>query len=220
LAFTDDAVLDLVPEMADQALDRPGRRIAKRADRVPLDLLGDVEQHVDLLDLGLALHQPVHHPHHPARALAAGRALAAAFVLVELRQPPDRLDDVGGLVHHDHRRGAQARPLLAQPVEVHDRLAHRLGGQQRHRRAAGDHRLEVVPAARGCRRNAVDQLLEGDRHRLLDHAGVVHVARDGEDLGARVVRPPEGPRTTPPPRRRIVGTTAMDSTLFTVVGQP
>ena len=54
-------------------------------------------------------HHAVHHPHHPAGALAARRALAAALVLVELRQPRDRLDDVGGLVHHDHRRGAEAR---------------------------------------------------------------------------------------------------------------
>jgi hypothetical protein len=40
--------------MPDQALDRPGRRVAERADRVALDLLGDVEQHVDLALLGLA----------------------------------------------------------------------------------------------------------------------------------------------------------------------
>jgi hypothetical protein len=40
---------NLDPEMADQALDRPGRRVAERADGVAFDLLGDVEQHVDLL---------------------------------------------------------------------------------------------------------------------------------------------------------------------------
>ena len=42
--------LDLGPEVADQALDRPCRRVAERADGVALDLLGHVEQQVDLLE--------------------------------------------------------------------------------------------------------------------------------------------------------------------------
>src|SRR6056297_4165844 len=76
-----DAILDLIAEVTDQALYRPGRRVAKGTNRVTLDLLGHVEQHVDLLDIRLAAHQPVHHPHHPARALATGGALSAALVL-------------------------------------------------------------------------------------------------------------------------------------------
>ena len=47
-----DPPLDLRPEMPDQALHRPRRRIAQGADRVALDLLGDVLEQVDLLDLG------------------------------------------------------------------------------------------------------------------------------------------------------------------------
>src|SRR5690606_8262758 len=78
-----DPILDLVAEMPDQPLHRPGRRLAERADRVAFHLLGDIEQGVDLLDLCLAPHQPVHYPHHPASALTAGRALPAALMLVE-----------------------------------------------------------------------------------------------------------------------------------------
>src|SRR5579859_3851308 len=85
-----DTLFEHRAEMPDQALDRPGRSVAERADRVAFDLVGDVEQHVDLLDRRVALHQPLHHAPHPARALAAGRALAAALVLVEMRQPRDR----------------------------------------------------------------------------------------------------------------------------------
>src|SRR5262249_61628765 len=43
-----DTLFDLMTEMRDQALDRPRRRIAQRADGVTLDLLGDLKQHVDL----------------------------------------------------------------------------------------------------------------------------------------------------------------------------
>jgi hypothetical protein len=49
------AVTYNLTEMPDQALDRPGRRIAERADRVAFDLLGHVQQHVDL---GLLLARP------------------------------------------------------------------------------------------------------------------------------------------------------------------
>src|SRR5687767_8911176 len=89
-----DAPFHLRAEMADQALDRPGRRVAQGADRVALDLLGDVVQHIDLLDARVTLDHAFQHPPHPAGALAARRALAAALVLVEVAQPRDRLDHV------------------------------------------------------------------------------------------------------------------------------
>src|SRR5882757_3522234 len=75
-----DAALHLGTEMADQALDRPGRRVAQRADRVTFDLPGDVLQRVDLLDARIAQHHALHDPPHPAGALAARRALPAALV--------------------------------------------------------------------------------------------------------------------------------------------
>src|SRR5690606_37879212 len=77
-----DPLLDDLAEVADQALDRPRRGVAEGADGVPLDLLADFEQHVDLALLGAAFDHARHHPHHPAGALAAGGALAATLVLV------------------------------------------------------------------------------------------------------------------------------------------
>ena len=70
-----------------------------------------------LPDLKLA--QPLHHAPHPAGALAARRALAAALVLVEEGDAGDGGDEVGGLVHHDHRRGAEAALQVTQRVEIH-----------------------------------------------------------------------------------------------------
>src|ERR1700736_2422088 len=78
-----DAALHLRAEMADQPLHGPCRGIAQRADGVAFDLEGDLEQHVDLLDGGIALDHALHPPPHPAGAFAARRALAAALMLVE-----------------------------------------------------------------------------------------------------------------------------------------
>src|SRR3546814_19054016 len=70
------------------------------SDLTLFDLLGHVEQRVDLADVGVAGAQPLHHAPHPAGAFAARGALAAAFMLVEIADAADRLDDVGRLVHH------------------------------------------------------------------------------------------------------------------------
>src|SRR5688500_207418 len=96
-----DALLDLGPEMPDQALHRPSRRVAERADGVALGLHGHFEQEIVLLLLGLATHHARQHTPHPARAFAARRALTAALLLIEVRQPGDGLDHVRGLVHDD-----------------------------------------------------------------------------------------------------------------------
>ena len=104
-----DALLDLVAEMPDQALDRPGRRVAERADGVALDLRRDLEQHVDLALLRAALGHARQHAPHPARALAARRALAAALVLVEIGDAGDGADDVGRLVHARSRPRCRGR---------------------------------------------------------------------------------------------------------------
>ena len=47
-------VLELVPVMLDEALHRPRRGVAERADRVPFDLVRDVDQHVDVAACGPA----------------------------------------------------------------------------------------------------------------------------------------------------------------------
>src|ERR1700744_89311 len=56
-----DPFLDLVTEMRDQALDRPRRCIAQRADGVTLDLFCHLKQHVDLALVGAALGHPAQH---------------------------------------------------------------------------------------------------------------------------------------------------------------
>src|SRR3984885_14696792 len=112
-----DPLLHHWAEVADQTLDRPGRGVAEGADRMALDLTCDLIKRVDLGDLCPALNHACHDTPHPPGTLTAWRALAAAFVHVELRQSRDRLDDVGGLVHHDHCRGAKSDLRIAQRVD-------------------------------------------------------------------------------------------------------
>ena len=51
-----EALLELWPEVPDEALDGPGGAVGQGADGVALDLLRQLPQHVDLLGLRVALH--------------------------------------------------------------------------------------------------------------------------------------------------------------------
>ncbi len=207
-------------EMADQPLHRPHRAVGQGADRVPLDLARHLFEHVDLGDRGVADDHALHDPPDPAAAFAAWRALAAALVLVELRQPRDRLDDVGRFVHHDQRRRAEAALLGDQRVEIHQHLVADRRRQARRRRAAGDHGQQIVPAAAHAAGMALDQLAHRDRHRLLDIARLVHMAGNAEDFRPGVARARPIDENHAAPRFRIAGEMAIVSTLLTVVGQP
>src|SRR5665213_4316262 len=175
--------------MADQALHRPRRRVAQGADGVSFDLEGNLEQHVDLARLGLALHQALHDAPHPAGALAAGRALAAALMLVELRQARDRLHDVGRFIHDNDRGGAEAGLHVLERVELHQHGVADRFRNHRHGGAAGNNREQIVPAAAHAAGVLVDELPERDAHRLLDIARLFDMAGNAEDLGALVLRP-------------------------------
>src|SRR3984957_9597755 len=187
-----DPLFNLVTEMRDQALDRPGRRVAKRTNGVALDLLGHFQKHVDLALVGAAFGHPGQHPPHPARALAAGRALATALVLVEIGDAGNGTDQIRRLVHHDDGRGAEARAQLAEAVEIHRRIDDLFGRHHPHRGATGDYGLEIVPAAANAAAMLFDQFAERNAHRLFDVTGPFDVAGNTKQLGADIVGPADG----------------------------
>ena len=208
-------------EMADEALDRPGRRVAERADRVALDLLGDFQQHVDLALLRAALGHARQHAPHPARALAARRALAAALVLVEIGDARDRPRRCRSTCRARSRPPCRGR--ICSPRSVSKSIGASMicsAGTSGTEEPPGIDAEQVVPAAAHAAAMAVDQLAEGDAHLLLDVARLVRRARRRRRAWCRCCSWLPRPRTS---RRRAAGSsraTAIDSTLLTVVGQP
>src|SRR5665213_3535783 len=175
--------------MTDQALDRPRRGIAQGADGVALNLLGYFLQKVDFCHFRVAFDHAGHDAPHPAGAFAAGRALAAAFMLVEISQPLDRLHHIGGLVHHDHSRGAKTGLLCFEAVEIHQHRVADGFGNQGHRSTARNHRQKIVPATAHAAGVLLDQFAQRNAHLVFHIAGLVHMARNAEDLGAGIVGP-------------------------------
>src|SRR5690242_16985992 len=133
-----------------------------------LDLMRDIEQRVDLRHRGIAFDHALHDPPHPTRTLAARGALAAALVLVEFRQPRNRLYDIGRLVHDDDCGGAEPALDRDQAVEIHQHCLADRFRYDRHRRTAGNDAEQIVPAAAHSATVPLDQLAQRYAHRLFD----------------------------------------------------
>src|SRR5512141_3026237 len=80
-------MFELVPVMADEALHRPRGSVAERADGVALDLVGDVDEHVDIGLPALPRQNPLERAFQPAGAFTARSALATGFHVIEPREP-------------------------------------------------------------------------------------------------------------------------------------
>ena len=162
------------------------------ANSVALDLLREFLQHINFALPSLSSLEALHNLLGPLAAFSTRRALPAALVLVEGREPRYGADDVRALIHDDNSCGAQARLAVLEGVEVHELLVTGGFGQDGRGRAAWDDGFEIIPAAADAAGVFVDELFEGDGHFLFDGAGVVDVSGDAEELGAGVALAAEG----------------------------
>src|SRR6478735_535170 len=108
----------LVAEVLDRAGDRADRTVGERAERAAEDVVALVEQELEVGLGTLSLLQRRQRLHQPPGALAAGRALAAGLVLVELGPAQHRPHDAGGVVEELQRLGAEHRAGLADALVV------------------------------------------------------------------------------------------------------
>src|SRR4051794_17675238 len=72
-----DVILEFVAIVLDERAHRHRRRVAQRADRPALDVVGERVQEVEVLVAALAVLDPVENAPEPSGAFAARRALAA-----------------------------------------------------------------------------------------------------------------------------------------------
>src|SRR5476649_338960 len=102
-----DHELKFGPEVLQEALHRPGSRITQRANRVPFNAIGDIQQQAQILTAPFAGDDSLQHAIEPSSPFPAGCALAAGLRHIKARQTLQRPHHAGGLVHHDDRAGAE-----------------------------------------------------------------------------------------------------------------
>src|SRR5437588_1881408 len=122
----------------------PGRGVPERTEALAVHVRADVGERRELVEGREARLELVHQPGLEVRALAAGHALAAGLVVVEVDQAPGDVDEAGGLVHEHHRAGAERGARLHHRVHVEGEVEV-LGEEHLHRAAAGLERLERPP---------------------------------------------------------------------------
>ncbi len=180
-----DVRLVLGAEVLDRRQRRRRRGVAERAQRLADDVVADADQQVDVAHLPFAVLDPRQDLVEPVAAFAARRALAARLVLVEVQQVRRRPHHAGRLVHDDDAGRAEHRAGLRHVVEA-GRDVELIGQQDRHRRSAGDDRLQLVAVADAAG-VVVDQLVQRRLHRRFVHARLLHVAADAEQLRPAVL---------------------------------
>src|SRR3989475_2270434 len=105
-----------------------------------------------------------------------------------IRRPPrSTLFPYTTLFRSDHATGPEHRAFLDYALVVEETALGLLAVQDRHRRAPGDTRLER-PARGHPPAQVVEQVFEREAHRDFVVARLLHVAADGEQLGAGTFR--------------------------------
>src|SRR5215510_14487625 len=100
-------LLELGTELRDEGARRHRSAVREGADGVALDVVGEVQQEVNVARDGPAVLETVEYPLEPARPLTAGCALAARLVVEELDQVVQRPHHAYSVVHHHDAGGAE-----------------------------------------------------------------------------------------------------------------
>ena len=214
-----DAFFHHRPEMPDQPLHRPRRRIAERADRVALDLPGH-------LFAACRSRRPRRGPRpcgpspaSPSPCLRGMACTGRSSRACRIGQPRDRLDESVDL-------SITITPAVPRPDFA--RAARRNPSARRRRRSSGSSAPRSRPGSppAGCpsrrarRRHAARSAPAAGCTSPPRHCTACSRGPEMQKILVPVFFGRPKPANHAAPRRRMVGATAMVSTLLTVVGQP
>src|SRR5574344_365139 len=165
----------LVAEIFQRGEHRLARALSQTAQRRLRDSVCKLLEHIEILKRAFVGDDALQDLQHALCALAAGDALAAAFILREVHEEARRLDHAGVLVHDDETAGADDRADLLERVEV-KRHIEVLLRQAAAGRTADLHGLELL-AVLDAAANIENDLAQRRPHRDLHKTGVDHIAR-------------------------------------------
>ena len=180
-----DVVLELVAEVPHRGQQRIGRGLSQAAERGVADHAAHFVQPVEIGLGGAPARERVQDAQRLVQAHAAGNALAAGFRVGELDEVAGHVHHAVVFIHHHHAARAHDGAELRQRLVIHRGIEHLLRDAAA-RRAAGLHGLDLLAVAAAFA-DVVDEGLERRAQRHFHQAGVVDLADQREDLGARAL---------------------------------
>src|ERR1039458_5521320 len=158
---------ELTAVFCDERLHGPRGGFAERANRLAVDVVGNIPEQIHVFGTTMALPDAVEHLFHPQRAFTAGRALAARLVRVKLRHIERALHDVDRIIEHNNATRTGHRAGFAQRLEI-KRHVNLISLQHGHRTASGDDTLQLAP-----RFQAAAYIINELAHRQFAHLELV-----------------------------------------------
>src|SRR5262249_31012744 len=179
-----DEFLQLFSELGHDVFHRPGRAICQATDRCArydADGAGHLLQDLQVFDTTPPVAHAIHHLHHPACPLAAGRALAARLMREKAAAIVEHLNDGSSFIEDGDRRRAQPKTAdFARPVEV-ERRVELLLGHDAHADTPRNAALGIAPLPDSSAM-PVDQLPHGDPHWQLHTTRLVHLPAEAVEF--------------------------------------
>lgn len=117
----------LFPEMLGKTLHGEHGRVGECADGAAHHVAADGIEQRQVFHAAFACGDAVDDAVEPARAFAAGGALAAGFFKVEIAQALQGFDHAHVFVHHDNRAGTEHRACFGNRVVIQVGLHHDVG---------------------------------------------------------------------------------------------
>mmetsp|Transcript_4070 Transcript_4070/g.8194 ORF Transcript_4070/g.8194 Transcript_4070/m.8194 type:complete len:343 (+) Transcript_4070:92-1120(+) len=182
-----DAVFNVLLEVTNQTLYRPGGRISKGTNGVSFNLTRDFFQHGNLTFIGIALFHANQDVFQPACSFAAWCALSTRFMFVEMRKTANGRHHVHGLVKHGDRSRTKTGSLGAQVIKVHQGFITEGLVQDGNGRTTRDAGLDGVPAIAHTTAVLFDQIPQRNRHGLFHNFGALDMSRNRKELGTAVI---------------------------------
>src|SRR5579859_2531141 len=179
-------IFEFVPPLLHDADGRQCGGIAERAESAAQHVLGKFADHVDVFGAAKPGMEALEHFAEPGGSFAARDAPAAGFMRVKMHDPARHIDHAGVFIHHDHAAGAEHRAGFGDGVVIHGQINF-VGGEDRARTAAGNHRFEFF-AVGNAAGHFVDELFHVHAERNFVDAGLIDVAGNAEQARAAVSR--------------------------------
>src|SRR5690625_523243 len=155
-----------------------GSAVTQGTERAPQNVVTHIKQRVEVFFSAAARFDAPQHEAHPVGSLAAGGALTAGFVGVEIGPARYCEDHARGLIKKLQRARTEHRTGRGDGFEV-ERHIEVLSGQQRCRGTTGRPELQFVAVAHTPAH--IEQLAQRDTQRGLVLARAFYVARERED---------------------------------------
>src|SRR3989304_3923981 len=95
------SLLKFIAEPSDHRLHGPGSGFTEGTDRIPLDVVRNIHQHVHVLLPPLTPQESVQDFLQPSRPFATRSALTARFMMIELRNSCQYCNKVRLFIHHN-----------------------------------------------------------------------------------------------------------------------